>query len=442
MKNFSINPGSPSGDISALKTGPNGNFRWAICALLFFATTINYVDRQVIGILAPVLQKDIGWNEIEYGYIITAFQAAYAIGLLVVGRVIDKIGTKRGYSISMFVWSIAAMAHALVQTVFGFGVARFFLGLGESGNFPAAIKATAEWFPKKERALATGLFNSGANVGAVVAPLIVPWLTITYGWQEAFIFTGALGFIAFFLWIWIYKIPEKHKSVSSDELAYIKSDPIEPETVKIPWLMLLKHKQAWVFVIGKFITDPVWWFYLFWLPKFLNEKYGLDLAQLGLPLIVIYTMTSVGSIGGGWLSSVFIKHNWSINKGRKTAMLICAVCVVPIIFASSVSEWTAVFLIGLAAAAHQGWSANLFTIVSDMFPTRAVGSVVGLGGMAGAIGGMLIATAAGIILQFTGHYLPLFLICGFAYLIALLFIQLLVPNMTPVKLSNDSLASM
>lgn len=440
MNNQNIKSGSPPNSTSVDAATPKGHFRWAICALLFFATTINYVDRQVIGILAPVLQKDIGWNEIEYGYIITAFQAAYAIGLLIVGRVIDKIGTKKGYSISMFVWSIAAMAHALVQTVFGFGLARFFLGLGESGNFPAAIKATAEWFPKKERALATGLFNSGANVGAVVAPLIVPWLTITYGWQEAFIFTGALGFIAFFLWIWMYKVPEKHKSVSQEELAYIKSDPIEPESVKIPWLKLLKHKQAWVFVIGKFITDPIWWFYLFWLPKFLNEKYGLDLAHLGLPLIVIYSMTSIGSIGGGWLSSVFIKHNWTINKGRKMAMLICAICVVPIIFASSVSEWPAVLLIGLAAAAHQGWSANLFTIASDMFPTRAVGSVVGLGGMAGSIGGMLIATAAGIILQLTGHYLLLFLICGFAYLIALLIIQVLVPNLTPVDLSVEKLA--
>lgn len=438
MINPNAKPGSTSDNIPGPVSSPKGHFRWVICAILFFATTINYVDRQVIGILAPVLQKSIGWNEIEYGYIITAFQGAYAIGLLFIGRFIDKIGTKQGYSISMFVWSIAAMAHALVQTVFGFGLARFFLGLGESGNFPAAIKATAEWFPKKERALATGFFNSGANVGAVVAPLIVPWLTITYGWQEAFIFTGALGFIALFLWVWIYKIPEEHKNVTQEELAYIKSDPVEPETVKIPWIKLLKHRQAWVFVLGKFITDPIWWFYLFWLPKFLNEKYSLDLAHLGLPLIVIYTMTSFGSIGGGWLSSVFINRNWTINKGRKTAMLICAVAVVPIIFASSVSEWEAVFLIGLAAAAHQGWSANLFTLVSDMFPTKAVGSVVGLGGMAGAIGGMLIATAAGIILQLTGHYIILFIICGFAYLVALLVIQLLVPNLTPVRLEAES----
>ncbi len=422
---------------SGTLASPKGYFRWIICAILFFATTINYIDRQVIGILAPVLQKDIGWNEIEYGYIVTAFQGAYAIGLLLIGRFIDKIGTKSGYSISMFVWSIAAMGHALVQTVFGFGLARFFLGLGESGNFPAAIKATAEWFPKKERAFATGLFNSGANVGAVIAPLIVPWLTLTWGWQECFIFTGALGFIALALWLWIYQVPEKSKWVSKEELQYIKSDPVEDESVKIPWLRLLKHRQTWAFVVGKFLTDPIWWFYLFWLPKFLNEHYKLNLAHLGLPLIVIYTMTSVGSIGGGWLSSVFIRHNWSINKGRKTAMLICAICVVPIIFASVVSDlWLAVGLIGLAAAAHQGWSANLFTLVSDMFPNRAVGSVVGLGGMAGSIGGMLIATAAGVILQVTGHYLSLFIISGTVYLIALLIIHFLVPNMEPAQLAE------
>ncbi len=417
-----------------------GSYRWTICAILFFATTINYVDRQVIGILAPVLQRDIGWDQLDYGYIIMAFQAAYAIGQLLVGRLIDKIGTKTGYSLSMLVWSLAAMGHALVRTVFGFGLARFFLGLGESGNFPAAIKATAEWFPKKERALATGFFNSGANVGAVVAPLIVPWLTITYGWQEAFIFTGILGFIALILWLWIYKRPEEHKKVSKAELEYIKSDPIEEETEKIPWLKLLKHRQTWAFVVGKFITDPIWWFYLFWLPKFLNEHYGLDLAHLGLPLIVIYSMTTVGSIGGGWLSSRFIKRRWSLNKSRKITMLICALCVVPVIFASIASHmWVAVAIIGLAAAAHQGWSANLFTTVSDMFPTRAVGSVVGIGGMAGAIGGMLIALGAGLILQLTGHYLALFIVCGSAYLVALLIIHLLVPKLAPARLQEENM---
>jgi ACS family hexuronate transporter-like MFS transporter len=405
-----------------------GCYRWTVCALLFFATTINYIDRQVLGILAPVLQRDIGWSEIDYGYIVTAFTGAYALGLLLVGRFIDKVGTRIGYSVSIVVWSIAAIGHALVKSAFGFGVARFSLGLGESGNFPAAIKATAEWFPKKERALATGLFNSGANIGAVVVPLVVPWIVLTWGWREAFIFTGLLGFIWLALWMWLYEIPEKHKKVTKEELAYIRSDPAEAESEKVPWLRLLKYRQTWSFIVGKFLTDPVWWFYLYWLPKFLRDRYDLDLAHLGLPLIVIYTMTSIGSIGGGWLSGAFIKKGWSINKGRKTVMLLCALLILPIVFSSTVSEWWAVLLIGLATAAHQGWSANLFTTVSDMFPRKAVGSVVGLGGMAGSVGGMLIATAAGFILQFTGSYVTLFIFAGSIYLVALFAIHLLVPN--------------
>ncbi len=424
--------GDREGPLSKTKIG---SYRWVVCGLLFFATTINYIDRQVLGILAPVLQNSIGWNEIDYGYIVTAFTGAYAIGLLFVGRFIDNVGTKKGYSLSMIVWSIAAMAHAFARTVLGFGAARFALGLGESGNFPAAIKATAEWFPKKERAFATGLFNSGANVGAVVAPLIVPWITLTWSWREAFIFTGLLGFISLGLWLWFYEIPERQKRVSKAEVAYIESDPPEPPAEKIPWLRLLKYRQSWAFVIGKFLTDPIWWFYLYWLPKFLNERYHLDLAQLGLPLVVIYTMTTIGSIGGGWMSGAFIKRGWTINKGRKAVMLISALLIVPIVFASSVPEWWAVFLIGLAAASHQSWSANLFTLVSDMFPKRAVGSVVGLGGMAGAIGGMLIATAAGFILQFTGSYLSLFIVAGSVYLLALLIIQLLVPKIEEFEMA-------
>lgn len=422
------------GDFLRTGAAPGGSYRWTVCALLFFATTINYIDRQVLGILAPVLQKDIGWSEIDYGYIVTAFTGAYALGLLLVGRLIDKVGTRIGYSVSIAVWSIAAMGHALVKSAFGFGVARFSLGLGESGNFPAAIKATAEWFPKKERALATGLFNSGANIGAVIVPLVVPWIVLTWGWREAFIFTGLLGFIWLALWMWLYEIPEKHKKVTKEELAYIRSDPAEAESEKVPWLRLLKYRQTWSFIVGKFLTDPVWWFYLYWLPKFLSERYDLDLAHLGLPLIVIYTMTSIGSIGGGWLSGAFIKRGWSINKGRKTVMLICALLILPIVFSSVVSEWWAVLLIGLATAAHQGWSANLFTTVSDMFPRKAIGSVVGLGGMAGAIGGMLIATAAGFILQFTGSYLSLFIFAGSVYLVALFAIHLLVPNIDRIEL--------
>ncbi|MDE3056993.1 MAG: MFS transporter [Bacteroidota bacterium] len=420
---------------TALAEERRTNYRWIICALLFFATTINYIDRFVLAILAPTLQKEIGWSNIEYGYIVTAFTGAYALGLLLFGRFIDKVGTKIGYTISILLWSVAAIGHAVARTVFGFGAARFSLGLGESGNFPAAIKGVAEWFPKKERALATGIFNSGANIGAVFAPMIVPWLTLTYGWQAAFIATGTLGFFWLILWVLMYDKPEAHRRVSKKELEFIQSDDAEQAAEKIPWLPLLKHRQTWAFFIGKFLTDPIWWFYLFWLPLFLNTKYGLDLSHLGLPLIVIYTMVTVGSIGGGWLSGVFIKRGWTVNKSRKIVMLICALCVVPIVFASVVSLWVAVGLISLAAAAHQGWSANLFTTVSDLFPKKAVASVTGIGGMAGAVGGMLFSGAgAGFILQFTGSYLTLFIVSGTAYLLALLIFHGLVPKMEPAKI--------
>jgi ACS family hexuronate transporter-like MFS transporter len=412
------------------------NFRWTICALLFFATTINYIDRQVLGILATTLEKEIGWSEIEYAYIVTAFQGAYAIGLLLVGRIMDLVGTKLGYTLAMIVWSIASMAHALARSAFGFGAARFALGLGESGNFPAAIKTVAEWFPKKERALATGIFNAGSNVGAIAAPLLVPWITITYGWQEAFIVTGAIGFIWLVFWIWLYEIPAKHKRLSTPELSYINSDP--PESLeKVRWMKLLTHRQTWAFALAKFMTDPVWWFYLYWVPKFLSKEYGLTLDKIGPPLIVIYLLADVGSVGGGWLSSAFIKRGWSVTKARKMAMLICAVCVVPIVFASQAdSVWLAVGLLGLATAAHQGWSANLFTTTSDMFPRRAIGSVVGIGGMAGSIGGMLISTATGFILEFTGSYVIIFIIAGSMYLIALLTFQLLAPRLDPITLES------
>jgi ACS family hexuronate transporter-like MFS transporter len=412
-----------------------GYYRWTICALLFFATTINYIDRQILGILAPDLQRIIGWNAIEYGYIVTAFQAAYGFGLLVFGWFVDRFGTKTGYAVSIVGWSIAAIAHALARTPFGFGLARGGLGLSESGNFPAAIKAVAEWFPKKERALATGIFNSGANIGAVAAPAVVPWITVTYGWQAAFIATGAIGFIWLVFWLSMYERPERKKKLLRAELDYILSDPPEPPSEKVPWLRLLRHRQTWAFVIGKGMTDPIWWFYLYWLPLFLNKNYGLTLTNLGLPLIVIYTMTSVGSIGGGWLSSRFIERGMPVNRSRKLVMLICALCVVPVIMASQASNlWMAVVLIGLAAAAHQGWSANLFTTVSDMFPKKAVGSVVGLGGMAGSVGGMIFSTSAGYILEWTGSYLSLFLISGSAYLIALGLMELLVARAKPVEL--------
>jgi ACS family hexuronate transporter-like MFS transporter len=412
-----------------------GSHRWTICALLFFATTINYLDRNILGILAPTLQKQIGWTPVDYGYITTFFQVAYAIGLAVFGWFIDRYGTKKGYSISILGWSIAAMAHALAQTAFGFGVARFFLGLSESGNFPAAIKATAEWFPKKERALTTGIFNSGANIGAVVAPAVVPWLTVTFGWQAAFIVTGATGFVWLVFWVLMYEKPEAAKKLKKEELAYILSDPPETVSERVPWVKLLKYRQTWAFVIGKFMTDPVWWFYLYWLGLYLNNNFGVTLTGLGLPLIVIYTMTSVGSIGGGWISGAMIKRGMAINKSRRIAMLICAVLVVPVVTAGSLtSMWLAVGVIGLAAAAHQGWSANIFTTASDMFPKKVVGSVVGLGAFAGSTGGIIFLLSAGYIVQATGSYMVLFMICGSAYLLALGLMTLLTLKAKPVAL--------
>jgi MFS transporter, ACS family, hexuronate transporter len=414
-------------------SGKLGYYRWRICALLFFATTLNYMDRQVLGLLAPVLQSKIGWNEIHYGYIVTAFQAAYAIGLLFMGGLIDRVGTRLGYAIAIGVWSVSAMAHSLARSALGFGIARFALGLGESGNFPAAIKTVAEWFPKRERALATGIFNAGANLGAIIAPLVVPWVTLRYGWPYAFLFTGIFSAIWIVVWWRIYRTPSTHPRLSPRELTYIRSDPQAPVT-RIPWLRLLPHRQTWAFVIGKFLTDPVWWFYLYWIPKFLNEKHGLALNKLGPPLVLIYVMADVGSIGGGWLSGAFLKRGWSENRARKSAMLICALCTVPMIFASGVSgTWPAVGLLGLASAAHQGWSANIFTLVSDMFPQRAIASVVGIGGFGGAIGGMLIATFTGFLLQMTGSYRGVFLVAGLAYLTALLIIHLLAPRLEPAR---------
>jgi MFS transporter, ACS family, hexuronate transporter len=412
-----------------------GHHRWTICALLFFATTINYLDRNILGILAPTLQKEIGWTPVEYGYITTVFQAAYALGLVFFGWFIDKFGTKIGYSLSIVGWSLAAMAHALAKTVFGFGIARAFLGVSEAGNFPSAIKAIAEWFPQKERALATGIFNSGANIGAVVAPAVVPWLTVTYGWQAAFIATGSIGFIWLILWIIYYEKPEAAKKLKKEERAYILSDPQELSSEKIPWVKLLKYRQTWAFIIGKFMTDPIWWFYLYWLGLYLNNNFGLTITALGLPLIVIYMMTSIGSIGGGWISGALIDRGVSVHKARKAAMFICAILVTPVVSAANITNlWLAVGIIGLAAAAHQGWSANIFTTASDMFPKKAVGSVVGLGSAAGSIGGMIFMTSAGYIVQATGSYVALFIICGSVYLLALGFMTLLAVNAKPINL--------
>ncbi|MBE3123304.1 MAG: MFS transporter [Planctomycetes bacterium] len=426
-----------AGTVAPAATARMGNYRWTICALLFLAATVNYVDRQVIGILKPTLQETLGWTEVNYGDIVFYFQLAYAIGLLVVGRVIDALGTKWGFAIALAFWSVAAMAHAGMRSVAGFAAARFALGLGESGSFPASIKTVAEWFPKKERALATGLFNSGTNVGAIVVPLVVPPLTLAFGWQAAFIVTGALGLLWLALWIPMYSVPERHARVSAAELAHIQSDPPDPVT-PLPWRAVIGYRQTWAFTIAKFLTDPVWWLYLFWVPDFLHRSYGINLQTMGLPLVVIYTGASVGSVGGGWLSGALIKRGWQVNAARKTAMLVCAVAVLPIVFASAIQNlWVAVALLSLATAAHQGWSANLFTTTSDLFPRRAVGSVVGFGGMAGAVGGMLIAKITGKLLEVTHSYLVVFIIAGTAYLVAFGIFHLLVPRLEPVKIGNE-----
>ena len=439
-----------------------------ICALLLFAAIINYIDRQVIGILKPDLVKQFGWqDERIYSSIVFAFQLAYAIGFIFAGRFMDAVGVRKGFAWSVTIWSFAAAAHGLAAWAFlsdwtlpmlnldaktgfavitlggaavGFALARFALGIGEAGAFPASIKTVAEWFPKKERSLATGIFNSGTNVGALCTPLVVPWIKDHWGWEWAFVLTGAIGLLWVTWWLAVYRQPEEHPKVSKAELDYIRSDPPDP-VVKIPWAKLVPHRQTWAFAIGKFMTDPIWWLYLFWVPDFLNRNHGVSItvSQLGPPLITIYLIADVGSIGGGWISSHFIKKGWTTNAARKTAMLICALCVVPILFAASgVSKWTAILLISLAAAAHQGWSANLFTLTSDMFPRKAVGSVVGIGGMAGAVGGMFIALLVGAILQSTGSYQPVFIMAGFAYLAALLVIHFLVPRLEPAKLEVDT----
>ncbi len=430
-----------------------GWYRWVICFLLFLAATINYIDRQVIGLLKPTLQQQYGWSEIDYADIVFSFQLAYAIGLLLAGGFIDRVGTRIGFAIAVGLWSVAAMAHAEAATygpavaallgvfglvyapsVAGFIAARFALGIGEAGNFPAAIKAVAEWFPLKERAFATGLFNSGTNIGAVMAPLIVPWITVTYGWYWAFIVTGAIGFFWIALWLPLFRSPEHHPRVSAAELAYIRSD-LAPPAARVPLRALLPHRQTWAFAVGKFMTDPIWWLYLFWVPDFLNRNHGLNLLAVGPPLVAIYLIADVGSIGGGWLSSALIKRGWTVNRARKTAMFVSACAVIPIVFASmATSLWTAVLLVALAAAAHQGWSANMFTLASDMFPKQAVGTVVGFGGMAGAFGGMLIAKLTGYLLETTGSYVPVFLIAGSTYLTALLIIHLLAPRLEKAKL--------
>jgi ACS family hexuronate transporter-like MFS transporter len=414
------------------------SWRWLICGLLFAATTINYVDRAVLGVLAPTLRDQIGWNDQQYGYINAAFTLAYAIGYLFAGWLIDRVGTRLGYTIYLVIWALAAAGHAFARSAFGFGLARFVLGIGESGNFPAAIKTVAEWFPRKERAFATGIFNAGSNVGAIVAPAVVPWIALTWHWQAAFIITGLAGLLWVVFWLPLYHPPAEHPRMTAGELNLIQSDPPDAP-VKIRWLNLLEYRQTWAFAIGKFLTDSIWWFYLFWFPLFMNDRFGVDLKSIGLPMITVYLLADGGSVAGGWLSSKLLHLGWSANLARKLAMLICALCILPVAMAPRVhGEWVAVWLVGIAAAAHQGFSANLFTLTSDMFPRKAVGSVVGIGGFAGAMGGFFMNLGAGWLKQHTGSYVAMFTIAGFSYLLALLIIHLLVPRLQEADLQINA----
>lgn len=427
-----------------------GNYRWTICALVFFATTVNYLDRQVIALLKDdYLEPLFGWSETDYSNIVIAFQIAYAIGMIFAGWFIDKVGTKIGYALSLTVWSIAAILHSFARNTLGFAGARALLGVSEAGNFPAANKTIAEWFPKKERALAIGIFNSGTNVGAILAPMTVPLIALTMGWQWAFILTGAFGLLWLIFWVIFYDIPQRQKRLKKAEYDYIHSDddPLQAgqkSVEKVKWAGLINFRQTWAFIIGKFLTDPVWWFYLFWLPSFLNKEYGMTKTDLMWPLATVYMMTTVGSVFGGWLSSYLISKGREVYKARRTAMLTFAVCVIPVVMSQALGKfnpWFAILIIGLAASSHQAWSANIFATASDMFPKKAVASVTGLGGMAGAVGGILLSRVAGVLLDHfkefghieTGYYI-MFFICGSAYLIAWILFNILAPKMKKVNL--------
>jgi ACS family hexuronate transporter-like MFS transporter len=405
-----------------------GGFRWVICWLLFAATAFNYIDRQMIGVLKPTLQHDLGWTETAYADIVFWFQAAYALSYLAFGRFIDKVGAKIGYAVAFSIWTLGHMGHALARTALQFTIARMVLGVGEGGSFPGSLKAVAEWFPKRERAFAIGLLNAGSNVGAIVTPLIVPIITFTLGWRWAFVLTGLGSFFWLAAWLMLYRSPRRNPKVSAAEAAYIESDPAEPAT-PVSWLRLLKTKETWAYALGRFLIDPIWWMFLFWLPDFLAKRHHLDLKSYGPPLIAVYVISDIGSLSGGWFSSMLMKRGWSTNAARKTAMLIAALAVLPVGLAASVdSLWLAVALVALAAAAHQWFSCNLYAFTSDVFPRRAVASVAGIGGTAGAIGGMLMAQYVGAILQRVGDYKPIFIVAAFSYVAALAAIQILAPR--------------
>jgi MFS transporter, ACS family, hexuronate transporter len=411
-----------------------GKFRWVICALLFAATALNYVDRQIIGILEPTLAHQFHWSEIDYGNIVFWFEVAYAIGYIIFGKLIDRIGARAGYALAVGIWTVAHVAHAWASSLTEFMAARFAIGLGESGNFPAGIKAVAEWFPKHERALATGIFNAGTNVGAIVTPLIVPIITLAFGWRACFLITGSFTVVWMIVWLAVYRQPRQHPRLGAAELALIESDPPDP-VVSIPWARLLKLRETWAYALGKFLIDPVWWMWLFWLPDFLVKRHHLDLKTFGPPLVAIYVISDIGSVAGGWMSSRLLRAGFSLNAARKYTMLLCAVLVLPVFGVAYVDNlWGAVAIVGVAAAAHQGFSCNLFTLPSDVFPRRAVGSLIGIGGTAGAIGGMLIAKYAGWVLERLGTFKPLFAYAGCAYLLALVVVHLLSPRLAPARI--------
>jgi len=421
-----------------------GHYRWLVCALLFFATTVNYVDRQILALIKGILDDELHWTNEQFGNVNALFQGAYAVGLLLFGKFIDRYGTKIGYATSILAWSLAAAGHALVGSVGGFFVARAALGLGEGGNFPSAIKAVALWFPKKERAFATAIFNSGTNVGAIVAPAIVPWMATTWGWRSAFVAAGIAGIVWLALWIPFYDVPERIHRLSRAELDYIRSDPADLGAGgQVRWLDILRYRQAWSFIVGKFLTDPVWWFFLTWLPDFFKKTRGLDIKKSWVHLVSIYAIITVLSIIGGWLAGYLIRRGLTVTRARKIAMFTFACCVLPIVFVTRVSDWGAVFLIGFAGAAHQAWSANLFTTASDMFPKRALASVIGLGGMIGSVGGILFQHYTGVLLDHFGAtgnasagYSILFAICGSAYLIAFAISHLLAPRFEPIDMKT------
>jgi len=426
-----------------------GNYRWIICALIFFATTINYLDRAVISLLKSFISDDLHWNDGDYANVEIAFKIAYSVGLLIAGRLIDRLGTKLGYFFSTFLWSASAVLHSLVSSTFGFIAVRSALGLSEAGNFPSAIKSVAEWFPKKERALATGIFNSGANIGAVLAPLVL-YVNAAWGWRWAFVITGSIGVIWLVLWLIFYEIPTRQKRLAKPELEYINSDTDQKEQTDVnsepvSWGKLLSFRQTWAFSIGKFLTDPIWWFYLFWLPDFLTSQYNLKGTALVMPVSMVYIISTIGSIYGGYLPKSLIEKSWPVFKARKTSMLIYAFAVVPIVFAQilgGINMWLAVIIIGLAASAHQAWSANIFTTVSDMFPKRAVGSVTGIGGMFGSVGSVFLSlfVQKNMFVHYRAihhieiAYYIMFFVCGAAYLLAWCIMHFLVPKMKPVDI--------